>query len=202
MKLSTILLGFLISPLPLPAGTTLSAHADGELLDSDGDGIFETIRKDSLEFRVLASPARKSCAVLEFKMPEGKNPAKKVMLRLYLNGKSGSTAWPETAGSHGPECVLFGYLAPNADGELSLSDDGTGEKITPVLEAKATDVKQPLLLDVTTWFNRAVDRQSPFIGFRIETTDQPGSPSGWRFRSSEFGRKYSERWTPALLVSR
>ena len=77
MKRSIILLGFLISPLPLPAGTPLFAHVDGELLDSDGDGIFETIRKDSLEFRVLASPTRKSCAVLEFKMPEGKIPAKK-----------------------------------------------------------------------------------------------------------------------------
>ena len=118
-----------------------------------------------------------------------------------MNGKSGTTALPEKEDSYGPNCNLFGYLSPNADGELSLSDDGSGEKIAQVLDSKPADVKKPVMIDVTAFYNRAIKEKSAFIGFRIETTESADSQNGWRFRTSKFGKTYSARWTPALIVS-
>ena len=201
MKSSTIMPGLLLCLTSLFADNVIHVHVDGELVDSGNDGIFEALKKDSMEICVIASHKQRSSAVMEFRMPEKTVPAKKAVLRFFMNGKSGTTALPEKEDSYGPSCNLFGYLSPNADGELSLSDDGSGEKIAQVLDSKPADVKKPDMIDVTAFYNRAIKEKSAFIGFRIETAESADSQNGWRFRTSKFGKTYSARWTPALIVS-
>ena len=180
-----------------------SAEIDGELVDSGNDGIYDTVRLSPVQILVQNSSVRRIASIVEFPIPPGARPAEKVYLRLWLNGTSGTTAVPEHAKAFGPNTVLFGYLPPDADGKVTLSDDGCGERIAPLLSARPVSVKDPVLADVTDFYNRAVREKAARIGFRIEADDrQPGSREGWRFRTLKFARSYSGKWAPSLVIRR
>lgn len=180
----------------------ITADIDGELIDSSKDGIFDTVNANAMQFRVLDSSRSRVAAVMEFSIPAKASPAKTAFLRLWLNGNSGTTAWPETGECFGPDCSLFAYLPPDADGKLTLSDDGCGEKIARVLAARPVSVKEPVRIDVTAFYNRAVREKCRRIGFRIEADEkQPGPQNGWRFRTLKFSAKFSKKWAPSLVVA-
>ena len=177
------------------------ADIDGELVDFDCDGIYESVRLSPIQTLVQSSPKRRIASVIEFSIPPGSRPAEKVFLRLWLNGTSGTTAVPEHAKAFGPNTLLFGYLPPDADGKVTLSDDGCGTRISSLLSARPVSVKEPVLADVTAFYNRAVREKAPRIGFRIEADEkQSGSKEGWRFRTLKFARSYSGKWAPSLLI--
>jgi len=177
-------------------------NANGILTDVDNDGVIDeatTSGADGMETNVGKIWGKTNKAVFEFQLPENLGKVKSAKLRLYPNGSEG--CYPEVAGGNGPECWVFYYLAPEANGKIELSDD-SGEKLQIRIPDKALAKPiKPIELNVTPALEAAQEAKSRWVGLRVEISAKESNPDkAWRFRTLKFGEKYDKISAPALIV--
>ncbi|MPN36999.1 hypothetical protein SDC9_184511 [bioreactor metagenome] len=180
----------------------LRPEADGMLIDSDGDGVVNTVlvhtdKRDLLELLTgkLGNGIHRSA--LEYRIPEN-IAISKATLTLTLNGKTG--CHPDTPGNSGPATTLWIYGGPEANGKIELADDGAGEKVAVVLTGSTVDVSKPIVVDVTAQLKQLAAAKSAWVGFRLEADDETNAKSTWRVRSAEFARRYAASSYPTLTI--
>ncbi len=141
-----------------------------------------------------------SKAVFEFKIPEklqNKNVGKAIF-SVCLNWAFDSEKKQK---GRGPELELWGYYDKYADGKISLNDFKTGKSLNITVKRDHTLKKQRYLeLDVSTFVKEALKKQAKYIAFRLDPKPEGKDMKMWTWRSSEFGLKYGNVYTPTLKI--
>jgi hypothetical protein len=185
------------------------AGADGELIDSKGGGVADKVEATVLDGNGQALELKAGTiwnainkAVFEFKLPitDDMSAASIVKAVLAIKSNGGNGCYPDK-GASVPETVIFAYLAPEANGMVELTDDKIGTSLGALLPKDTPLPMKGVNLDVTDAVKKAVEAKSSHIGFRIETVPEQDSPGfAWRWRASEFGKKFGKGHSPALTI--
>ncbi len=205
MKKFITLIGLAVS-LTLTAATVeilpATNNANGRLTDIDNDGVIDEAMAggtDGMEVNAGKIWGKTNKAVFEFQLPENLGKVKSAKLRLSPNGAEG--CYPETAGGNGPECWVFYYLAPEANGKIELSDDN-GEKLQIRIPDKAlAKPLKPIELNVTPALEAAQEAKSQWVGLRLEVSaKESNADKAWRFRTVKFGEMHGKTSAPTLVL--
>jgi hypothetical protein len=183
------------------ADGVLSGSKAGEVMDKvtatvlDGNGQVLEIKSGTIWKATYK-------AVFEFKLPitEGMSADSIAKAVLALKSNGGNGCYPDK-GASVPETVIFAYLEPEANGMIELTDDKTGTSLGALLPKDTSLPMKGVKLDVTEAVKKAVAAKSSHIGFRIETVPEQDSPGfAWRWRTSEFGKKFGKGHAPKLTL--
>ena len=142
-------------------------------------------------------------SLLEFEIPDAVFAAGTsgvVRATLRVNALTSPGCYPRKDGG-GPQCDLYLYYAPEANGMIELSDDNHGVKFPGCVLQSGTTLnhRSGFSADVTEYVREAVRRKSDYLGVRLQTEEH--SDSAWIFQTSENPYDIKERTSrPSLTI--